>query len=235
MVFEQFVFRYVTTLPPMITQAEYGVYAIQAFAVVATFCMGILLVPSLTQSIFSGSSGESAMHEPRQRQRACSRGKEDVMARTTDQRTASPRSTSPASSDVSRLLAGAGLPDRQRAWPGARRRVGRLAPAGAHRAGRRADHAGDRWRRQSEDAREREAPVRRAVRLGAGAQHLPEDRAGARVPGGARAHRPEHPHGATSTPTSSRSSSASTRSAGPRRWPTTRPGMRRRRRSCATS
>jgi hypothetical protein len=27
MVFEQFVFRYVTTLPPMITQAEYGVYA----------------------------------------------------------------------------------------------------------------------------------------------------------------------------------------------------------------
>ena len=61
MVFEQFVFRYVSTLPPMITQAEYGVYAIQAFAVVATFCMGILLVPSLTQSIFSGSSGESTI------------------------------------------------------------------------------------------------------------------------------------------------------------------------------
>ena len=33
MIFEQFVFRYVTTLPPMITQAEYGVYALQAFAV----------------------------------------------------------------------------------------------------------------------------------------------------------------------------------------------------------
>ena len=61
MIFEQFVFRYITTLPPMITQAEYGVYALQAFAVVATFCMGILLVPSLTQSIFSGSSGESAL------------------------------------------------------------------------------------------------------------------------------------------------------------------------------
>ena len=61
MVFEQFVFRYITTLPPTITQAEYGVYGIQAFAVVATFCTGILLVPSLTQSIFSGSSGESAM------------------------------------------------------------------------------------------------------------------------------------------------------------------------------
>ena len=61
MIFEQFVFRYITTLPPMITQAEYGVYALQAFAVVATFCMGILQVPSLTQSIFSGSSGESAL------------------------------------------------------------------------------------------------------------------------------------------------------------------------------
>ncbi|MGD9902798.1 MAG: type IV secretion system protein [Vicinamibacterales bacterium] len=61
MVFEQFVFRYLTTLPPMITQAEYGVYGLQAFAVVVTFCAGILLVPSLTQSIFSGSSGESVL------------------------------------------------------------------------------------------------------------------------------------------------------------------------------
>ena len=61
MVFEQFVFRYLTTLPPMITQAEYGVYGLQAFAVVVTFCAGILLVPSLTQSIFSGSSGESVV------------------------------------------------------------------------------------------------------------------------------------------------------------------------------
>jgi hypothetical protein len=61
MIYEQFVYRYVTTLPPMITQAEYGIYAIQAFAVVATFCLGILLVPSLTQSILSGTSGESAI------------------------------------------------------------------------------------------------------------------------------------------------------------------------------
>ena len=61
MIYEQFVYRYVTTLPPVITQAEYGIYAIQAFAVVATFCMGILLVPSLTQSILSGTSGESAI------------------------------------------------------------------------------------------------------------------------------------------------------------------------------
>src|SRR6266498_4839209 len=61
MIFEQFVFRYVTSLPPTITQAEYGVFGIQAFAVVATFVVGILQVPSLTQSIFSGSSGESVL------------------------------------------------------------------------------------------------------------------------------------------------------------------------------
>src|SRR5215207_5402881 len=59
MIFEQFVFRYVTTLPPTITSAEYGVYALQAVAVIGTFCVGMMLVPSLTNSIFSGSSGET--------------------------------------------------------------------------------------------------------------------------------------------------------------------------------
>jgi hypothetical protein len=59
MIFEQFVFRYVTTLPPTITSAEYGVYGLQAVAVIATFCVGILLVPSLTNSIFTGTSGQS--------------------------------------------------------------------------------------------------------------------------------------------------------------------------------
>jgi len=58
MVFERFIFRYVTTLPPTITEAEYGVYALQAIAVVITFCTGILLVPSLTTSIFSGQGGQ---------------------------------------------------------------------------------------------------------------------------------------------------------------------------------
>ncbi|MEP0848649.1 MAG: type IV secretion system protein [Phycisphaerae bacterium] len=58
MIFEQFIFRYVTTLPPVITQAEYGVYALQAVAVVITFCAGIVLVPSLTTSIFSGHGGQ---------------------------------------------------------------------------------------------------------------------------------------------------------------------------------
>ncbi len=61
MIFEQFVYRYVTTLPPTITSAEYGVYGLQAVAVVVTFCLGIALVPSLTSSIFSGLGGQSIL------------------------------------------------------------------------------------------------------------------------------------------------------------------------------
>jgi len=61
MIFEQFVYRYVTTLPPTITSAEYGVYSLQAVAVVVTFCIGIALVPSLTSSIFSGQGGQSIL------------------------------------------------------------------------------------------------------------------------------------------------------------------------------
>jgi len=61
MIFERFVFRYVTTLPPTITSAEYGVYGLQAVAVVATFCMGIVLVPSLTTSIFSGQGAQTVV------------------------------------------------------------------------------------------------------------------------------------------------------------------------------
>src|ERR1700730_224476 len=63
MIFEQFVYRYVTTLPPAITSAEYGIYGLQAVAVIVTFCVGIVLVPSLTNSIFSGSSGETILNQ----------------------------------------------------------------------------------------------------------------------------------------------------------------------------
>ena len=44
-----------------ITQAEYGVYGLQAVAVVGTFCVGILLVPSLTTSIFTGHGGQTVI------------------------------------------------------------------------------------------------------------------------------------------------------------------------------
>jgi hypothetical protein len=61
MIFEQFVYRYVTTLPPTITSADYGVYGVQAVVVIATFCVGIVLVPSLTNSLFSGMGGQSVV------------------------------------------------------------------------------------------------------------------------------------------------------------------------------
>jgi hypothetical protein len=59
MVFEQFLYRYLTSLPPAITEVEQGVYVLQAVAVIGTFCLGMVLVPSLTKSIFTGSGGES--------------------------------------------------------------------------------------------------------------------------------------------------------------------------------
>ena len=61
MIFERFVYQYLTTLPPGITEDLYMVYGLQAFVVVGVFAVGILLVPSLTSSIFSGRGGESVL------------------------------------------------------------------------------------------------------------------------------------------------------------------------------
>ena len=61
MVFERFVFQFLTTIPPGITEDQYMIYGLQAFVVIGVFCVGILLVPSLTNSIFSGKSGESVL------------------------------------------------------------------------------------------------------------------------------------------------------------------------------
>jgi len=61
MVFERFVFTYLTTLPPGITEDLYLVYGLQALVVIGTFVVGILLVPSLTSSIFSGQGGQSIL------------------------------------------------------------------------------------------------------------------------------------------------------------------------------
>ena len=61
MVFERFLFGYLTTLPQGITEDHYLVYGVQALVVVGVFVVGILLVPSLTSSIFSGRGGESAL------------------------------------------------------------------------------------------------------------------------------------------------------------------------------
>src|SRR5437016_755434 len=54
MIFERFVFQYLTTVPQGITEDLYMVYGLQAVVIVGVFIAGILLVPSLTSSIFSG-------------------------------------------------------------------------------------------------------------------------------------------------------------------------------------
>lgn len=61
MVFERFIFQYVSTFPSGITEANYLVYGVQALVVVGVFCAGTLLIPSLASSIFSGRGGESVL------------------------------------------------------------------------------------------------------------------------------------------------------------------------------
>ena len=63
MIFERFVFQYLTTVPQGITEDLYMVYGLQAVVIVGVFIVGILLVPSLTSSIFSGRGGESVLQE----------------------------------------------------------------------------------------------------------------------------------------------------------------------------
>ncbi|MGH9159868.1 MAG: type IV secretion system protein [Vicinamibacteraceae bacterium] len=60
-IFERFIYQYLTTLPPYIPQDFYQVYMVQVFMVLLTFVLGVLLIPSLTASIFSGRSGESVL------------------------------------------------------------------------------------------------------------------------------------------------------------------------------
>src|SRR6266851_6829736 len=61
MIFERFLFGYLTTLPPGITEDLYMIYGVQALVIIGVFCLGIFLVPSLTSSIFSGRGGESVL------------------------------------------------------------------------------------------------------------------------------------------------------------------------------
>src|ERR671936_2901613 len=61
MIFERFIFQFLTTIPPGITEDQYMLYGIQALVVIGVFTVGILLVPSLTSSIFSGRGGESVL------------------------------------------------------------------------------------------------------------------------------------------------------------------------------
>jgi type IV secretory pathway VirB6-like protein len=58
-VFERFLSRYLQTLPPGLRLEDQLLYGIHAVMILMTFTFGVLLVPSLTSSIFSGRSGES--------------------------------------------------------------------------------------------------------------------------------------------------------------------------------
>jgi hypothetical protein len=58
-VFERFLSRYVQTLPLGLRLDEQLLYGVHAVMILVTFTVGVLLVPSLTSSIFSGRSGES--------------------------------------------------------------------------------------------------------------------------------------------------------------------------------
>jgi hypothetical protein len=60
-VFEKFLSRYLQTLPPGLRLEEQLLYGVHAVMILVTFTVGVLLVPSLTASIFSGRSGESLL------------------------------------------------------------------------------------------------------------------------------------------------------------------------------
>jgi hypothetical protein len=60
-VFERFLSRYLQTLPPGLRLEEQLLYGVHAVMILVTFTIGVLLVPSLTASIFSGRSGDSVL------------------------------------------------------------------------------------------------------------------------------------------------------------------------------
>jgi len=59
LIFERFLSGYLQTLPPGLRLEEQLLYGVHAVMILLTFTVGVLLVPSLTSSIFSGRSGEA--------------------------------------------------------------------------------------------------------------------------------------------------------------------------------
>jgi hypothetical protein len=60
-VFERFLTGFLQTLPPGLRIEEQLLYSVYTVMILGTFTIGVLLVPSLTSSIFSGHSGESVL------------------------------------------------------------------------------------------------------------------------------------------------------------------------------
>jgi len=59
LIFERFLSGYLQTLPPGLRLEEQLLFGVHAVMILLTFTVGVLLVPSLTSSIFSGRSGEA--------------------------------------------------------------------------------------------------------------------------------------------------------------------------------
>jgi type IV secretory pathway VirB6-like protein len=59
LIFERFLSGYLQTLPPSLRLEEQLLFGVHAVMILLTFTVGVLLVPSLTSSIFSGRSGEA--------------------------------------------------------------------------------------------------------------------------------------------------------------------------------
>jgi len=60
-IFERFLSGFLQTLPPGLRLEEQLLYSVHVVMILVTFTVGVLLVPSLTSSMFSGRSGESAL------------------------------------------------------------------------------------------------------------------------------------------------------------------------------
>jgi type IV secretory pathway VirB6-like protein len=60
-VFQHFLSAYLQTLPPGMRLEEQLLHGIHAVMILVTFTVGVLLVPSLTSSIFTGRAGETAL------------------------------------------------------------------------------------------------------------------------------------------------------------------------------
>jgi hypothetical protein len=63
MIFERFIYQYLTTVPPGLTEDYYLGYGLQALVIIGVFSVGILLVPVLTSSIFTGRGGGTVLPE----------------------------------------------------------------------------------------------------------------------------------------------------------------------------
>lgn len=61
LIFERFLSGYLQTLPPSLRLEDQLLFGIHAVMILVTFTVGVLLVPSLTSSIFSGRAGESVL------------------------------------------------------------------------------------------------------------------------------------------------------------------------------